>query len=772
MPNRLATQTSPYLLQHAGNPVEWWPWGPEAFAEARRRDVPILLSIGYSTCYWCHVMERESFENPSVAAVINRETLPIKLDREERPDVDDLYMAAALIVRGQGGWPLNCFLEPGTLKPFFCGTYFPAEPRGGLPGFAELVARVGEAWRTRRADLLRDADTIADAVREQAATHPDPVDLTPAVVADAVETLLRLVDRTHGGFGAAPKFPQPTLLELLLDVRPRAGDVETRDAIDSALRRTLDAMLIGGIHDHLGGGFHRYAVDQTWTVPHFEKMLYDNAQLAAVYAHAARLYGDPEYARAARRTIEYVLRELTDPTGAFLSAQDAEVDHREGLNYLWTPEQFREVLPAEDAAWAIRVYGLDSTPNFRDPHHPDDPPAFVLRLRARPEVLAGEERLTRDEFLRRLDAVNARLFAARAARKHPLTDDKIIASWNGLMIAACARAGRLLHEPRFLDAARRAADRVLELFLSPTGLKRVARGGAVGPAEGLLEDYACLAAGLVELARLGPEHARYLDHAADLARRALRLFREGDCWYDTPADAPDLFVRSSSIHDGAAPSAVSVMFHVLIDLAELTGDDALARAAIAGTRAHSGRIASSPAGAVNSVRALFRLLISRPEARGVLAPGGPAPGAAVRTTPHAGERGGGVVPVEVYADVDRVVVTPDTPGVLRLNVKIAPGYHLIAADPGPVGSALVPFRVGVAGGSGVEVYADYPPGERLGGDPQGPLCYREGFEMTVAVERAGEWKGRPMLTVTCQACSESECLSPMAVELAVALDPG
>ncbi|MBM4109594.1 MAG: thioredoxin domain-containing protein, partial [Phycisphaerae bacterium] len=499
MPNRLAGQTSPYLLQHARNPVDWWPWGPEAFDEARRRDVPILLSIGYSTCYWCHVMERESFENEEVAAVINREAVPIKLDREERPDVDDLYMAATLIVRGQGGWPMNCFLEPATLKPFFCGTYFPAEARGEMPGFADIVSRVGHAWRTQRERVLGDARTIADAVREQTSADEPPVDLGPGQVSQGVETLLRMADRDRGGFGHAPKFPQPTLIEFLLDVRPRAGDADTAGAIDAVVRRTLDAMACGGVRDQAGGGFHRYAVDHAWLVPHFEKMLYDNAQLAAVYAHAATLYGDPEYARVARETVAYVRRELTEPGGAFCSAQDAEVDHREGLNYLWTPEQVRAAMPPDDAEWAIKVYGLDQGPNFQDPHHPHDSPANVLRLAARPERLAGDQRLTREAFVERLRRVNAALYEARLKRKQPLLDDKVIASWNGMMIAAMARVGQVLDDPDTVDAAERAADRVLALLTSPEGPRRVARAGVPGHAAALLEDHAALASGLAQV---------------------------------------------------------------------------------------------------------------------------------------------------------------------------------------------------------------------------------------------------------------------------------
>src|ERR1043165_6403662 len=331
--NRLAKETSPYLLQHAHNPVDWFPWGIEAFAEARKRGVPIFLSIGYSTCYWCHVMERECFESEEIAAQMNRGFLCIKVDREERPDLDDIYMAATQMTTGRGGWPMSVFLEPEKLRPFYCGTYFPPEPRGGMRSFPQILEAISGAWKNERDEVAQQSETLANAVREHLGTVESTVPVGLGHVSKAAQTLLRMLDRVHGGFGSAPKFPQPVFLEFLLDIREVAADEATRDATDQALRLTLDRMACGGMNDQIGGGFHRYSVDEKWLVPHFEKMLYDNAQLAAVYARAGTIYNDDFYRRTARRTIEYILKEMTQPSGAFSSAQDAEVDGREGGNY-------------------------------------------------------------------------------------------------------------------------------------------------------------------------------------------------------------------------------------------------------------------------------------------------------------------------------------------------------------------------------------------------------------------------------------------------------
>ncbi|MCU0689633.1 MAG: DUF255 domain-containing protein, partial [Phycisphaerales bacterium] len=343
--NRLAAERSPYLLQHAHNPVDWWPWGPEALAEARRRDVPIFLSIGYSTCYWCHVMERECFENATIGRQMSEQFLCIKVDREERPDLDDVYMAAVQMLTGHGGWPMSVFLEPHTLKPFWAGTYFPPVPARGLPSFPQVLTRLSTAWSARRSEVLQQADSVAEALRERLAlSEVTPVLVGPKHVGMAVQTLLTIFDRTDGGFGRAPKFPQPVYLDLLLTVRQHLGEEGVRAAADHALKLTLDRMATGGMFDQLAGGFHRYSVDTHWLVPHFEKMLYDQAQLLPVYAQASIIYGDPWYAQIARRIATYLRTEMTSPHGAFYSAQDAEVDGREGLNYVWTPRQITDAL--------------------------------------------------------------------------------------------------------------------------------------------------------------------------------------------------------------------------------------------------------------------------------------------------------------------------------------------------------------------------------------------------------------------------------------------
>jgi uncharacterized protein YyaL (SSP411 family) len=438
--------------------VDWRPWGEEAFLEARRRGVPIFLSVGYSTCYWCHVMERESFESEAIARLMNERFVCVKVDREERPDVDDLYMAATQIMTGRGGWPMSCFLEPDTLRPFWCGTYFPPSPRHGMPGFPQILEGLSSAWRDKRGEIVEQAEHVAAAVSEQLAAARAPAGVGLEHVSQAARALLTSFDRVNGGFGGAPKFPQPVFLELLLDVRDSAGDDATRDAVDQAVRLTLDRMACGGINDHVGGGFHRYSVDATWTVPHFEKMLYDNAQLAAVYARAGATYDDAFYREVAGRTLDYVQREMTGPEGELYSAEDAEVDGREGGNYVWQPDEVRAALGTDDAALAIKVYGLEGGPNFRDPHHAESPPAYVLRLSGRPEKVAAELGVTVEALRERMGRIDARLYEVRARRPQPRLDDKVLTAWSGLMIGALARAGLALKRREHVEAAARAAD--------------------------------------------------------------------------------------------------------------------------------------------------------------------------------------------------------------------------------------------------------------------------------------------------------------------------
>jgi uncharacterized protein YyaL (SSP411 family) len=777
-PNRLARESSPYLLQHAHNPVDWFPWGDEAFREARARGVPIFLSVGYSTCYWCHVMERESFEDPTIAATLNERFVCVKVDREERPDVDEIFMAALVIMSGHGGWPMSCFLEPLSLRPFWCGTYFPPRPmpgHAGRPTFPQVLDSIHAAWRDQRDAVLAQAADLAAAVHDHMqAQEPEPV--TVEHVVSAISSLTRLFDRVHAGFGTAPKFPQPAFLEFLLDARAVVDDA-SRPALDEAIRKTLDRMGVGGVRDQLAGGFHRYSVDASWTVPHFEKMLYDNALLAETYARAAHLYDDAYYARVARETLDFLLREMRTASGAFLAAMDAEVDGREGKSFVWTPDQVRLAIPdPHDARFALESFGPLDPPNFIDPHHPSDPHASVLRLADRPDALARESGMTLPDWLSRLDRVRSLLRRARDARPQPRIDNKVLTAWNALAISALAHASAWLREPAYLDAARQAAHSILRDARRDGTLLRSTCEGVPGPT-GVLEDHAYLARALLALAR-HDDRSPWLASATEVLAMADTLFAdERGRYHDARADRPDLFIRARSLHDGALPSASSVMLHNWIDLADIARDESTRRHAHERARASlaaaSAAIATSPVGSVNSTRALLRLLTSGAAiARTV-------PGTTTDTSTASGRgvptpTGREFTPVEVYASIDRVAVGPDLPAQLTLLVRVAPGYHIIAADPSPYPSPnlpLTPLRVQVVGGGGLLAYADYPPGEELAHPGSPPIRVHTGeFELPLALEAQGDWTGRPILALSFQACRDTECLRPMTVEIDVALD--
>jgi uncharacterized protein YyaL (SSP411 family) len=774
--NRLIHETSPYLLQHAHNPVDWWPWCDEAFEEARRRGVPVFLSIGYSTCYWCHVMERECFEDPAIAALMNKDFVSIKVDREERPDVDEVYMAGTVMMTSRGGWPMSVFLEPSQRRPFWCGTYFPPTPRHGMPSFPQVLDSLAKAYREQKGAVEKQSEELASAVREHLAGQSTPAQLGQEQVAGAVTALLKIFDRTNGGFGGAPKFPQPVFLEFLLDARERAADDATGDAIDQALRRTLDKMACGGIRDHGGGGFHRYAVDAVWLVPHFEKMLYDNAQLARVYARAARNYGDAFYEQVARETLAYVQREMTSSGGGFFSAQDAEVDGREGLNYLWTPDDVRAALgegEPEDAAFAIRVYGLDQGPNFKDPHHPYEPARSILRLDDRPDRIASKFNLSPDGFAERLASINQRLYSARQKRKQPRLDDKILTAWNGLMIGAYAAAARELDDPSLLAPAEKAADFVFSHMLKAgTTEERLLRSFRDGQARtpAFLEDHSFLIHGLLELHRAAPTNPQHLARAKkilDLAQSA--FIDDTGVIYDTHEGSTELFVRTRSTHDGATPAGVSVMLHDLLDLAELGGDNSHREQALRALIAISSAVADGPVGTINSTRALLRLLIAEPgvTARLRSVPEGKSATARPRAVPGSAPE---TLPVEIYSSLDRVSISENQPAELTLVIKIQDGYHVPAADPGdsPAAGALIPFRVGIMNGAGVIAYAGYPPGTPYGDEPI--RVYQGQFELAVVLERTGPISGRPLISVRYQACTDTECLAPVTVELDIAID--
>ncbi len=783
-PRRLAGSTSPYLLDHADNPVEWWAWGEEAFAEARRRDVPIFLSIGYSTCYWCHVMARESFENPDVAAVLNKHFVCIKVDREERPDLDDVYMAATLVSVGHGGWPMTVFIEPERLRPFYCGTYFPAKTStrtGTMPSLPELVEGISHSWKHDRKRVIESAEAIASAVQEELAKQQTPMALTPVIVERATQALLATFDRVDGGFGGGggtggqgPKFPQPTNLEFLLELRGRVENVDAQQAMDAAIKLTLDKMACGGVFDQVGGGFHRYSVDRQWQVPHFEKMLSDNAQLLAIYARAAKVYDSPDYERVARQIGRYIEREMTAPDGAFYSAQDAEVDGREGQNYVWTPEEAQLVL-GERGEQAMEWYGLDRSANFYDPHHPNEAPVHVLVLDALPTELATSTGKNRSEIVEMLDEANERLLCARGLRKQPKLDDKVIASWTGLMISGLAQAAGALGDRELLARAVRGCGAVLDRLVDADGgLLRVSRDGRAHT-PGFLEDYAMVVGGLAATVRtgrmLGEPCEELLSRAIELAEQAeARLGASDGGYFDVGSDQSELFVRPRTSHDSAMPTGQSAMLHTLLDLYELTEQREWCERAIRALRAMSEQIATRSVASLNATRALLRVFDDAEMARQAHAfgPAAEAPRELVAGDPD-------FTPVEVYADRELITVGEDSPAELWLELRIASGFHVVAGAPGSNEAAqlLEPMRVFQLEGAGLGVYADYPEGDLMGEGEDAVRVYSRSARIRIGVElldREVAGRTRALLGVRFQACDERSCQRATTVELDVSVE--
>ena len=549
MPNRLARSTSPYLLQHADNPVDWQEWGDEAFAEAARRDVPVLLSVGYSACHWCHVMAHESFEDEATAAVMNERFVSIKVDREERPDVDAVYMDAVTAMTGQGGWPMTVFLTPDA-RPFFAGTYFPPRRRHGMPAFTDVLVAVSETWRTRRDDVDRQSSAVVarlEAMRDEqglaAGAPPAAEDLE-----QAVQALGRQFDHARGGFGGAPKFPPSMVMEALLRHHARTGD---DDALLMA-EGTLRAMACGGIYDQLAGGFARYSVDASWVVPHFEKMLYDNALLARVALHVWRSTGRALGRRVAEETCDFMVRELGTGEGGFAAALDADSEGEEGRFYVWTPEQLVEVLGEEDGRWAAECFVVTEDGTFEHG-------TSTLQLRL---PVDDEQRLTR---------VRQTLLVAREKRPRPARDDKVVAAWNGLAVAALAEAGALLDRPDLVARAQDAARLLHDVHLVDGRLRRVSLGGSVGAPAGVLEDYGDVAEGWLTLFSVTGDPT-WLDAATALLDTVLAVFADGEGgFYDTADDAETLVRRPRDATDNATPSGHAAVTSALITAGAYTG---------------------------------------------------------------------------------------------------------------------------------------------------------------------------------------------------------
>ena len=594
--NRLADETSPYLQQHAYNPVDWFPWGDEAIARARELNKPIFLSIGYSACHWCHVMEHESFENDDIAAVMNEHYVCIKVDREERPDLDQIYMNAVQLLTGRGGWPMSVFLTPD-LHPFYGGTYWPPHARMGMPGFHDILLGVNEAWVEKRDRVDAQAAELTNAVAEASGIRVEPTQLDVSLLTNAERALLQSADRTHGGFGGAPKFPHPMDLRVLLRTWRRFGN---EDALN-VVTQTLDLMSRGGIYDQLGGGFHRYSTDARWLAPHFEKMLYDNALLTPAYIEAYQATGNEDYARVARETLDYVLREMTQPEGGFYSTQDADSEGEEGKFFVWYEDEVMELLGPDDGQLFCYCYDVTSDGNWE---------GKSILNRPKPHAQAAQvlDR-TPEELEEVLARGRAKLLEARSKRITPGRDDKVLASWNGLMIAAMARASTVLDEPRYAAAASEAAAFILNNMREEGG--RLLHSFKDGRARfnAYLDDYACLIDGLVELCQATGE-GHWLASAIELAERLFEQFADekaGGFFY-TSSDHEELITRSKDCQDNATPSGNGMAAYALLRLARITARSDIEQQAVATLEALSGQMDQLALASGQSLLALDWLL--------------------------------------------------------------------------------------------------------------------------------------------------------------------
>jgi uncharacterized protein YyaL (SSP411 family) len=588
--NRLIKEVSPYLLQHAGNPVDWYPWGPEAFEKAREENKPIFLSIGYSTCHWCHVMAHESFEDQAVASLMNDVFVSIKVDREERPDIDAIYMTVCQMMSGSGGWPLNIIMTPDK-EAFFAATYIPKESRLGRTGLLELTPRIKDLWTTRQGELLASAAEITAAL-QQAGLDARGEELDESMLHLVFAQLVEHFDEQHGGFGFAPKFPTPHNYIFLLHYWKRTGNEKALQMVE----KTLQEMQHGGIYDPVGFGFHRYSTDSQWRVPHFEKMLYDQAMLAMVYTGAYQATGKERYAQTARDIFTYVLRDMTAPEGGFYSAEDADSEGQEGKFYLWTQEEIRQILDNEEADLILKVYDIQPDGNYTEEATREKTGANILYRRQSLEELSSDLKLSEQELQKRLETIRQKLFAHREKRAHPQKDDKVLADWNGLMIAALAKGAQAFDEPEYAEAARHAADFILAKMRSPDGRLLHRFRNREAALLSYVDDYAFLIWGLLELYEATFE-VRYLETALDLNKDLLEHFWDYDegGLYSTPDDGEKLLFRQKKIYDDAVPSGNSVAMRNLLRLGRMTANHELEERAARIGSAFSLRIRELPA---------------------------------------------------------------------------------------------------------------------------------------------------------------------------------
>jgi uncharacterized protein YyaL (SSP411 family) len=732
--NRLAAESSPYLLLHQTNPVDWYPWGAEALERARREDRPVFLSVGYSTCYWCHVMERESFTDPAIAELMNRSFINVKLDREERPELDEIYMTATQLLTRHGGWPNSVFLTPD-LKPFFAGTYFPPYDRQGRPGFSTVLQSLADAWQNRRQEVEEQAEEVARALRSYLEERVAPVAATlagPDVVARVLTGLEANFDAQWGGFGSAPKFPTPSNLFLLLEV------ADKNPVAEQMLTVTLDQMARGGIYDQLAGGFHRYATDREWKVPHFEKMLYDNGLLLEIYAREWRRSGSPEAARIARQTARFLEREMTASEGALWSAIDAETDGHEGLYYVWSREELLEVLGDEGFGFLAPLLGFQGSPFFEQG-------TYVLHLSQPLARLAERRQLEPDELMGEMTPLMATLLERRNTRQRPLTDDKILTDWNGMAIAGLATAGQLLDEPKFIAQAAAAAEFILDQLRDDQGLLLHSWRQGHGRIPAFLGDYVFLTRGLLGLHRATGEES-WLDHAVDITRQQQERLGDPEGGFFTAAASDDVLFRTKEIFDGALPGTNAVAALNLLQLAERTGDESWLAVAGKTLRGFSSMIDSHPDGVKTMAVAVRRLHL-----------GEPVPADKSWSSEPAGEEG------VLTADLDLQPANEDGWRPFSLSLRLAPGWHVYAND--EASPHTRPTRVV---GRGVELDSlEYPTGEDL------PLAEGSdtvrGYLGEIAIRGALRSTGEPegALVVEYQPCDDTRCLAPAELELSL-----
>lgn len=743
--NRLLHETSPYLLQHAHNPVDWYPWGAEAFDASRTQNKPIFLSVGYSACYWCHVMERQCFENEAIAAEMNRLFINIKVDREERPDVDQLYMLAVQIMSHQGGWPMSVFLTPD-LKPFYGGTYFPPTDAYGRPGFPTLLRALDDAYRNRPGEVQNSAENLVGHLERLSEPRVPKQAIT--IDTDFVE---RLIDRSagdydshFGGFGSAPKFPRQTLLELLLV----SNSITPNEARMKMLRHTLDALDQGGIHDHLGGGFHRYSTDAQWLVPHFEIMLYDNAMLAWVYVEAFHQTGHAPYARVARGIFDFTLREMTSPAGAFYTAFDAEVDAMEGLSYLWTSQEIDALLGA-DAPLFKKVYGIDRGPNFADPHHGTGKPDKNILFLPKPfEAFATELGTTADALEARLAPLRQTLYTARRQRKQPMLDTKILTSWNALMIRAFAHAGRILKDPAYIAAGTKAAEFLLTHHRDARHqLLRTSRDGVAKETPACLDDYAFLARALLAL-RDADVAQDWAGHATALAATLREKFGDPERggFFFTGKDATDLLVRQKTGTDSPLPSgsAIAALAHLELGQPEIAQQT---------LRVFAQHLADSAEGMSALLQTAARYLQTHKPIH--IAPG-----------PEKPDRP--ATPAEVAGHIVSVQGEWRSATEMRLHLEVQKDFHLNA---NPAASGLIPTRLGVPKEDAANIAAiEYPAGEeRRFPFAENPIpVYHDQVTIVIRFKSPVQQNQQLRLALSYQACDDNACLPVVTQQLIIA----